>query len=125
MTKGKQEEYRSPNYYVRKRLLNNKPAMAGLVVIVISTLIAILGYLIMPDATPDANDGAIQIQKQEPGFKATILKLRKNRPVPERNIFSKAFWGQESNYTIVPITKWEIKDYTIYVNQFSDKGNTK
>src|SRR5690554_2647284 len=118
MAKGNLEGYKSPNYYVRKRLLNNKPAVAGLIVIIFSTLVAILGYLIMPDSTPNANDGAIQIQKQGPGFKATMLKIRKNRPVSPVNFLEKAIWGEESLYTIVPITDFEINDYTISVKQF-------
>ena len=58
-----EKEYRSPNYYVRKRLQHNAPAMFGLVVIIISIVIATLGYLIMPDSTPFANDGALQLKK--------------------------------------------------------------
>ncbi|SRR5690606_21056225 len=118
MAKGDLEGYRSPNYYVRQRLMNNKPAVAGLIVIIFSALVAILGYLIMPDSTPNANDGAIQIQKQGPGFKTTILKLKKNRPVAPVNFVEKAIWGEESHYTIVPITAFEINDYTISVKQF-------
>lgn len=105
--------------------MNNKPAVAGLIVIVFSTLVAILGYLIMPDSTPDANDGAIQIQKQEPGFKATIFKVRKNRPIAPVNFVEKAIWGEQSQFTIIPITDYEISDYTISVNQFGGGGDTK
>ena len=61
---------RSPNYYIKKRLLKNKLAMAGLLIILVASVIAVLGYLIMPDSSPDANDGAIQIQKKPPGFTA-------------------------------------------------------
>lgn len=125
MAKGNLEGYKSPNYYVRKRLLNNKPAVAGLIVIILSTLVAILGYLIMPDSTPEANDGAIQIQKQEPGFKVTMLKLRKNRPIAPVNFIEKAIWGEESLYTIVPITDYEINDYTISVKQFGGGDITR
>ena len=96
--------------------------MAGLIVIVLASTVATLGYLIMPDETPNANDGAIQIQKQLPGFEVTMLKLRKNMPVAEKNILSKAVGGQESSYTIIPITDYHITDYTIFATQFGGDG---
>lgn len=118
-------ENKSPNYYVRKKLMDNKPAMAGLLIIILASIIALGGYLIMPDMTPDANDGAVQIQKQPPGFKVTLLKLRKNRRIEERSIIGKAIWGEESKYTIVPITDYRIEDYTIYASQFGDNGEVE
>ncbi|MFL5729372.1 MAG: hypothetical protein ACJ75J_07780 [Cytophagaceae bacterium] len=52
----KKKKTKGPGYYVKKRLQGNKPAMIGLSFIVIAHLIAFLGYLIMPDQTPNAND---------------------------------------------------------------------
>ena len=83
------EDSKTPGYYTRKRLKRNYPAMAGLIIIVASFIISFFGYLIMPDQTPDANDGAVQIQKQPPGFRATFLKIRKNRNIEKNNIFQK------------------------------------
>lgn len=125
MAKKQQEEYKSPNYYVKKRLFSNKPAMFGLIIILLSSVIALSGYLIMPDSTPDANDGAIQIQKQEPGFTVKLLKLRKNRVIPDRGFLSEAIFGQENPYTIIPITDYEIKGFTIYAKEFNGDGTAK
>lgn len=125
MSKNQQEEYRSPNYYVRKRLLNNKPAMFGLIIILFSSVIALLGYIIMPDSTPDANGGAIQIQKREPGFTVKLLKIRKNREIPDRGFLGKAIHGQENPYTIIPISDYEIKGFTIYANELNGGGPAK
>jgi len=55
------DESRPPGYYIKKRLIRNKPAIFGLVFIIFSLIVALLGYLVMPDNTPDANDGAVQI----------------------------------------------------------------
>lgn len=97
------QEYKTPFYNTTKRLLNNKPAFLGLIVIILAHLVAGGGYLLMPDKTPFANDGAVQIQKQPPGFKVDILKIRKNMEVPKQSLFSWIFNGQDSEYTIVPI----------------------
>ncbi|TAG55850.1 MAG: ABC transporter permease, partial [Cytophagales bacterium] len=72
------EVVRTPTYYIKKRLFANKPAIFGLSVIFFSCLMAILGYLVMPDSTPGANDGAIQIQKKPPIFSTYLLKQKRN-----------------------------------------------
>lgn len=119
------EDSKTPGYYTRKRLKKNKPAMAGLIIIIASFIISFFGYLIMPDQTPDANDGAVQIQKQPPGFKATFLKIRKNRTIKKNNIFQKAIYGQESEFMIVPILSYEIEHLFVRAQIFGKKNYYK
>lgn len=88
--------------------------MVGLAFIILAHLVAILGYLIMPDSTPNANDGSALIKKQPMGFQATLLRIRKNRQVPKRNLIEKMYMGQESNYIIIPIKEYFIKDLNVY-----------
>ena len=66
---------RTPGYYVRQRLWANRPAVAGLVFIGLCALVALLGYWVLPDNSPDANNGLVQLQKQAPGFVATIRQV--------------------------------------------------
>ena len=66
---------RSPGYYVRQRLWANRPAVAGLGFIVLCALVALLGYWVLPDNSPDANNGLVQLQKQPPSFTATIRQV--------------------------------------------------
>ncbi|MFD1872113.1 ABC transporter permease [Hymenobacter bucti] len=74
---------RSPGYYVRQRLRANRPAVAGLGFIVVCAVVALLGYWILPDNSPDANNGLVQLQKQPPGFTATIRQVPgANAPAP-------------------------------------------
>lgn len=113
--KKPQEIIRTPAYYIKKRLFGNWPAMFGLAVIIISFIIAILGYLIMPDSTPGANDGAIQIQKQLPGYTTYILKKRRNVAVDKHNIFYKMLFGQESEFTIIPIKSFQIRGFDVEI----------
>lgn len=115
------KDSKSPEYYIRLRLLHNKPAMAGLIVIMLAVVIALLGYLVMPDQTPDANDGAVQMQKQPPGFVATLLLMKKNVPTQKVNIFSRALHGQESAHTIVPIVDYKIDRLEIFATIFGKK----
>ncbi|MDJ0364157.1 ABC transporter permease [Hymenobacter sp. H14-R3] len=74
---------RTPGYYVRQRLWANRPAVAGLVFIGLCALVALLGYWVLPDNSPDANNGLVQLQKQPPGFVATIRQVpNANAPAP-------------------------------------------
>ena len=119
------EESKAPGYYIRQKLKGNVPAMLGLVFIVVSLLVSILGYLIMPDQTPDANDGAVQIQKLPPGTKVTFLKIRKNRMIERNSLVRKAIYGQERNYMIVPIQDYKIEGLYVRARIFGKKNYYK
>ncbi len=116
---------KSPFYYVKRRLFNNKPAMAGLVLIIISVVLALLGYLIMPDNTPNANDSAPQIKKRPPIFRVKLLKERRNQEIKKVDFFTKLISGQESEYSITPIVSYRIDESKMiaYIRMFGDEAN--
>ncbi len=116
---------RSPNYYIRKRFFRYKPAVFGLIFISIALSVALMGYSIMPDSTPDANDGAVQIQKKPLGFSVEFLRIRKNYHVKEYGFFHKTLYGQENPYTIVPIESYEIKGSEVYYQEYGAGGREK
>lgn len=100
---------RPPGYYVRQRLLENRPAMAGLGFIALCTLVAIFGYWVLPDNSPNANNSLVQLQKEPPGFQATILQL----PLPEAarstasdNLLNTWLHGRAPRYQEVPIASY-------------------
>ena len=74
---------RPPGYYVRQRLWQNRPAVAGLAFIALCALVALLGYWVLPDNSPNANHGFVQIQKEAPGLR--VLLLRQPLPDSARN----------------------------------------
>lgn len=92
--------------------------MGGLLFIILTIAIAILGYLIMPDATPQANNMTIQLSIKKPGAKFMMLHIRKTEPVDTVNFFSRMLFGQPSFYTDIPITTYRIAKDTIYVGQY-------
>ena len=89
-------------------------------VIAVSILIGVLGYSIMPDSTPDANDGATQIKNQPPGFAIDFLLVRKNIEVEQYGWFHKLLHGQESKFKIRPFTSYRIDGLDIYTKQFGE-----
>ena len=114
MTKPSRSENHSPNYYVRKRLLQNYPAVVGLAIIFLAVMVSLLGYLIMPDNTPNANDGAIQLSKKPPGYSTQVLLVRKKLHIERQGFISKMLFGQESPYILVPIESYRVEDFTVH-----------
>lgn len=90
-----------------------------------SWIVAVLGYLIAPDPTTHANDGAVEIGKQLPGFQANILKIRKNFPVKEKSWWQTMLYGKESEYNIVPYTSYQIDGLSLIVNVFGKENYIK
>src|SRR4051812_44132052 len=111
------QQRKSNFYYFKKRLFKNKPALFGLFVISLSAIVTILGYAVMPDDSPNANEGAVQIQKKQPGFTVEIITLNKNIEVKKVNFFEWLILGQEKDYTFVPVeTFWFEGDDLHYIH---------
>ncbi|TAD95665.1 MAG: ABC transporter permease [Bacteroidetes bacterium] len=108
--------YKSPAFYIRKRLFSNKLAVFGLTIILIAHLIAVLGYLIMPDGTPNVTEGSVEISKKTPFFKTKILKTKKNIEVDKVNLFRRLYNGQESEYMLYPISSYKIDGDKVFFN---------
>jgi len=99
--------------------------MFGLVVIVLSTLVAIFAYIIAPDNTPNADMQTVEIQAKKPGYQQYFLKLytgEKN----EAGFLSRLLNGQRSNYTLIPMAGAPIvnnKDNSVTLNEFLFKDS--
>ncbi|NDK55981.1 ABC transporter permease [Pontibacter fetidus] len=106
---------RPPSYYIRQRLLQNKPAMVGLGIIVLAIVVAILGYAIMPDSTPNANNGLVQIQKKSPGFSTQVLRMAKSNPAADVNPLNFILSGAPEDYSEIPIESYSFKGDSLQV----------
>ncbi len=105
-----------------RQLKKNKTALAGLFLIVISAVIAVLGYLIIPDKTPDANEIIPEISLQRPGFKMRFLLVRKEKQSSGSNIFSTMLFGKENDYRMIPILNYKIENDKLLVSVFMGEG---
>jgi peptide/nickel transport system permease protein len=106
----------------------NKIAMGGLAFIATTLLIAILGYLVLPDQTPHANNMTIQLSIKKPGARFTMLRIRKSEQVDTVGFLSRMFFGQSSFYREIPITGYYFKQDSIHVNEYigdEDKPDKK
>jgi peptide/nickel transport system permease protein len=96
----------------------NKLAVAGLVFIITVSVMAALGYLIMPDDTPLANSQTIQLSLKKPGTKFTMLRLKKPEQVDTVGLFYKLRYGQPAVYTDLPIMKYRFLKDSILVEEY-------
>lgn len=108
----------SPTAKSWKRLKQNKPAIIGMAWILLVVIVALLGYLITPDGTPDCNNQMIRIKLQPPGFKTQVIQVKKDRDISRKNIFSRMIWGQESAYKSIPMEKYETLGDSIKIITF-------
>ncbi len=85
------------------RFLRNKTGVAALIVILLTVVIAMLGYLITPDQTPFANTHILEIGTQKPGFQVNMLRVRKNEPEIPVSWFQKMISGAPESFLYIPV----------------------
>lgn len=109
-----------------RRLSKNKPAVFGMVMIGLATLFALLGYLIAPDSSPNVNEQIVEVALKNPGFKVSILQVRKNQEIVDQGIFKTMLFGQPNPYKQVPINQFVFRgdslEVELYAGENSDSG---
>lgn len=107
-----------------KKLVKNKLAMAALFYIGISTVVALLGYLITPDKTPMANRQMLEIASKKPGFTVMVFRIKKDDPVEEPGIFQTMIYGNPGNYTFIPVENCNYDHSTLHYSIYTGEDNT-
>ena len=92
----------SPNQLAWKKLQRNTPALIGLFIIALSVLVAVLGYTITPDSTPNVNEQNPTIALKPPGFNILMLSVRKKRDIQPTSFFTKLMYGAPSAFENIP-----------------------
>lgn len=108
----------SPGNIAWRKFRKNPLALGGLVLILLSLVIAGMGYLITPDSTPFANEQILEIATQKPGFKVQVLKIRKNELVPKTGFFKKLLHGEPSDYLTVPFQSVKFVEDNVEIQEF-------
>jgi peptide/nickel transport system permease protein len=102
-----------------RKFKKDKLGVIGLFLIVLTTLIAVLGYSILPDSTPYSNKMNLELATQSPGFNTDVLLINKVG-VEQFSFFNKMFFGQPSNFRELPISLYEVSDDTLFYLPFSE-----
>lgn len=112
----------NPRLHIGRRLLHNKGTLFGLIVIALSLVVALCGYFIAPDPSPNANRIIVEIGGRRPGFHQLFLLLPKEAPATEPSFFSRLLNGREDVYDYIPINSYGVNGDTLTIQKFVDEG---
>lgn len=111
------------NLTVWQKFCRNKLAFSGLLVIVLVTLVAISGYLIIPDKSKFSNQQSLEIAAKEPGFTVQFLKIPLQASVEELPFYIWMFSGKPSQYQYIPIDSCYIASGMVWVKRYSNTSD--
>lgn len=101
----------TPNQKAFLRFRKNKPAVIGFIYIVLAVLVAIFGYWLAPDQTPDANEQNTEVSLVEAGFTISMIKVRKNIPASQTTLLEHLIAGKPNVFDYIPYKTYNfIKD---------------
>jgi ABC-type dipeptide/oligopeptide/nickel transport system permease subunit len=104
-----------------KRLLKNKGASFGLILIVVSLLLALLCYFISPDPSPNANRMIPEIGSKKPGYSVLLLRTKRDKIVTATGFFKRLLSGAEESYQYIPVTSYTLQNDSIIYQKFIDE----
>lgn len=109
----------SLSYYAWQRLKKNRLAVFSMFIIGLAVLVAILGYLVTPDSTPDANGQLLELSVKPPGFQVQVLMVRKNEETHQVNFLNKMLFGEENDYRAFPIFRYNFVDNDLICEEYT------
>jgi peptide/nickel transport system permease protein len=96
----------------------NKAAVAGVAVIFIALLVSVLGYLVMPDTSPNANNMCLPLSLKKPGAKFTMLLIPKAEKTDTVNFIERMLYGQPALNQEIPVTAYSLKNDSVIVSEY-------
>ena len=108
----------SPGRVVWQRFRRIPTAMVGLVWIVAAALLAVFGYLIIPDSTPYANHQQLELATHPPGTRMERIKVTRNQPYEAPGILRRIFFGKPLAYNTIPVQRWWFEDEQLHYETY-------
>ena len=114
----------SPGKLVRKRLFRNKPAVFGLYFIFLAVFASLFSYVLIPDNSPNANGGAVELKKLTPFSSVQTVKV-KRQLVNNESFFVSFFTGFEKEYTSIPVDSVKELNGDVVIDIYRGLGKYK
>ncbi|MBL7930892.1 MAG: ABC transporter permease subunit [Bacteroidia bacterium] len=102
-----------------RRFKRNKPALFGILVILLACVISVSGYLITPDKTPYANDQKPELHIMSPGSSVEFLLVTRNQFVDEPGWFETMLFGKNDPYIAYPIYGYSFAGGDIVIEEYT------
>ncbi|MBB6273251.1 peptide/nickel transport system permease protein [Pedobacter cryoconitis] len=112
------EESVSPSKRIWVRFKRNKPAVGGLIFILLLLVMGLLGYLITPDQTPMANTMHLQLSNKKPGRSFQFLIISYNPDFKKVSFLKKMLFGQEAEFKSIPITGYRVAGSKLWIKEY-------
>ncbi len=103
-----------------KRLKKNKGALFGLCIILIAFLLALFGYVLAPDHSPNADLQTVEIQARKPGFSQLFLKVPDKKD-DHTGWLAAILNGRREDYQYLPITSYTVRNDSLLVMKYMDE----
>lgn len=108
-----------------RQFLKNHLALGAAVIILLTGLVSILGYLISPDSSPFANTQTLEIASKKPGFTVEGILVRRNEAEEKSSWFNKMLFGEKSKDFFIPINQYGFEDEWIILESYTDESMEK
>lgn len=108
----------SPSKKIWNRFKRNKLAFGGLIFILALMIVGVLGYLITPDQTPNANTMHLQLSNKKPFRSFEFMIIGHHKGVKRVSIFEKMLYGQKADFKSIPITSYRLAGDKVFVKEY-------
>lgn len=106
-----------------RRLRKDKLALTGAYIIAFAAVISILGSVVRPDKTVNANDQMLQLARHQPGFSIDVLAVRKNKVIESTPFWNRFLLGgvelPDKNY---PFTSFTFDNDEIVIQEYTGQS---
>lgn len=108
-----------------RRLLRNKGAVCGMLVIVLWCVVAVFAYFVGVDGSPNANRIIVEIGGAKPGFRQQFLQLPKQETVAIQSFADVLVHGRHEQFDFIPITSFTWTTDSLIAIKYVDEGVTE
>lgn len=105
------------------RKLLRKPSVAISVgIIILTCMVAVFAYLLIPDRTPYANRMIVELGARPPGFSKKLLLIPKSVSLQAESNWGSWFGGTPSPYKAIPVNSYAFLGDKLIVHHYIDEG---
>ena len=118
-TSPKPHSAHTPGKIAWRRFRRNHFSMAGLIFLLLLFLIALLGYWITPDSTPNANSQHLSLTTRKPGFNVNMIRKQRNDAREEGNLLKNMFLGKPSSFDLIPFQHYSFQGEKMIIEEYT------